>query len=261
MTERSDFEAQLEAHLASVPFTRLGLPDALAAFRARDLRTVAQLAEINAPDLLLAIAALERIPTAQRELDRRLVAVCRGISLKSFDFDELVQLTRARVFVGPPPRLETYSGRGALAQWLRAVALTTLSHATRSRKEHSGMDDERVLAMVTQDTSPELRAIDKKRSRLLLEALTRALMHFSSDERTMLKLRFANGMTFDEVARVFGTHRTTAMRTVEKAHARLIRKFHDELEAAEVSRSELDSLSRLFEGSFMLHLRDALGEK
>ncbi|MFT3710010.1 MAG: sigma-70 family RNA polymerase sigma factor [Archangium sp.] len=225
---------------------------------ARSVTSVAELDELNGGDLLLALATLEGDAGAMREFDRRLVAVCRGVKTRGLEPEELVQLVRERALVGPPPRLQTYSGRGALAQWLRAVALTTVSHATRSQRAHSADDDDEALAVAVTGPSPELSAIDRRRSRVILEALKAALARFDVDDRTLLRLRFSNGLTHDELAKVFGTHRTTAMRSVERCHKLLVERFHEALEAAEISKGELDSLSRLFEGSFVLHLQAAL---
>lgn len=251
-------ERRVREVLAGSPFLTLSASALVTLLEVRGLTRASDLDELNAADLLLALATLEQDPPALREFDRRLIAVCRGVKTRGLEFDELAQQVRARALVGPPPRLETYSGRGALAQWLRAVALTTLSHATRSRRDHDDAAEDEALAVMAVGASPEAKVIDRKRSAVLLAALRAALAHFSAEDRTLLRLRFSNGLTFDELARVFGTHRTTSMRSVERCHRQLVERFHHELEAAEISRSEFDSLSRLFEGSFVMHLHEAL---
>lgn len=257
------FEDRVAELLLGLPVVKLRLADAVSVFSKRGVTSLTALEELNGPDLLLAHAALLHQSAALKEVDRRIVAVCQRVKRARLDLDDLVQLVRARVLVGPPPRLETYSGRGALSVWLRAVALTTLSHATRSKRDQETDDDagDEVLALVSSSRSPELSAIDRRRSAVLISALERALKAFTADERTMLRLRFVNGLAFEEVARIFGLHRTTAMRTLERCHQQLVARFHLELEADEISKSEFDSLSRLFEGSFVMHLQRVLTEE
>src|SRR5207302_6201398 len=92
---------------------------AFASELARRFGKVAELDDVNVPDLFLAWAALEQDPAALRELDRRLKACAHR--LKNESVEDVLQLARQRLLVGDgkQPKLRAYGGQGALVKWLR----------------------------------------------------------------------------------------------------------------------------------------------
>ncbi len=211
-------------------------------------------AEVNLDDLRLAFDCLQQEPRALAELDRRIRAVCAGVSQKKGfhvgDVDELCQRVRERVLVTPQGgRLAAYRGRGALVKWLQAVAASVAIDAARAaqaRREDS--DEDEVLAATATSESAEGRLLHATGKRTFTAAFKAALDELPARDRTALRMRYVDQANLDDIARAYGVHRTSVMRWLEAAQQQLLRRTRELLGAQlKLSPSELDSLMRDFE--------------
>jgi RNA polymerase sigma-70 factor, ECF subfamily len=218
-------------------------------------------AEVNVDDLRLAWECLQHDPKALAELDRRIRAVCGGLSQKKGfevrDVDELCQRVREKVLVTPQGgRLSAYRGRGALVKWLQAVAASVAIDAARAaqaRREDS--DEDEVLAATATSESAEGRLLHAAGKRSFTAAFKAALDELSVRERTALRMRYVDQANLEDIARAYGVHRTSVMRWLETAQQQLLVRTRELLGAKlKLSPSELDSLMRDFE----LSLEDRL---
>lgn len=207
-----------------------------------------QWSELNLDDLGLCWLALQHDAAGTAELERRLQRVAKA-TVKSADDDflaEVLQRVRQRLLVGPKPRLEAYQGRGALVQYLKAVVLSVSVDLKRAAgpKEQTGEDDA-LLAATAGDESIDARLAQQAHRQHFTAAFKQALTALSAEERTWLRMRFVDGLSIEAVGSVFGVHRTTAMRRLEKAQETLLGETRRILaERLKLPPRELDSLLR-----------------
>jgi RNA polymerase sigma-70 factor (ECF subfamily) len=229
--------ARLSEHLdAIVAAGRAAAPDLAvsdaewAEFLARQLRVgqvAEQLQQMHAADVHLAIAALAGQTAAHAKLDRRLRAVApqalSGIRLGTVSENDVLQLVRTKLLVGEGAerKLASYAGRGPLDGWLRiTIARTALSllRGRASQSMHGPREDEtEVLANVATTDDPQLAALRAQCGPALSSAIEQAALELPEAERTLLRLHFVDGLTIDDLAVVFQTHRATSARRLSRA--------------------------------------------
>ncbi len=216
-----------------------------------------ELAEVNAPDLRLAWDCQQQEPAALAELDRRIRAVCSGMSKKKGlevrDVDELCQRVRERVLVGGArARIAAYRGKGALVKWLQAVAASVAIDAARevkARREEDGEDE--LLALSASGDSQEARLLQARDKRAFTAAFKTALGELPARDRTVMRMRYLDQANLDDIAKTYGVHRTSVMRWLEGSQDRVLRRTRELLgEQLRLSTKELDSLLRGLELSF-----------
>ncbi|HVE85624.1 MAG TPA: sigma factor-like helix-turn-helix DNA-binding protein [Myxococcales bacterium] len=214
---------------------------------------VTGLGGLQLSDLLLAWAALAGSATAQRELDAALgqaaAAVARVDGSRAF-VDEVVQQLRERLLLGSAgggARLVEYSGRGPLAAWARVIALRlALNRKGGAAREVPLAPDALVRAAgAVTGGAPSLMGVEQ--ARLLQSALTRALAELSADDRMLLRYHFADGLPFERIAPLFGTHRTTISRRMSALRDRLMARAREIL-VAELGQSS-DALSSVLQAA------------
>ena len=196
------------------------------AFREHASRCRADHASTVHPDLYLACAATLGIAAAHAAIDRLAAPMLDRLARRwraRVDPAELAQTLRIRLFVGTtetPARIASYSGQGALLGWLRVIAARVAVDLSRGAKDES---DEALLGLVS-DEQPELGYMKHEVRAAFKAAFTNALSALPGADRTLLRLRFVDGLQLDEVAAIVGVHRVT----VSKSLARI----RDELSAA-----------------------------
>jgi RNA polymerase sigma-70 factor (ECF subfamily) len=147
---------------------------------------------------------------------------------------DLAQALRVRLFVGDhdgPPRITRYRGQGSLESWLRTMAarlLVDLSRRQRERFETLG-EGELLLSRITSDDGPELAFLKEEYRAVFKAAFARALAGLGDRDRTLLRLRFLDGLQLDEIARATGVHRVTVSKALARARDRLSAAFADDL--------------------------------
>ena len=210
---------------------------------------------INATDLLLAFAASNEDPVATKELDRRLVRAVR-VAIARFEGlqgDEIEQQVRQRVFVGDGPagpRLAKYTGRGAIMSWLKAVATSlAIDESRRLRPDRHANEDE-LVATASSEAGPETRLLNAQQKKHFNAAFREALATLSAQERTVMRMKFVDGLTIDDIGKAFAVHRTTAMRWLEKAQSQVLASTRKVLgEKLGMPARDVNSLVRALEPS------------
>jgi RNA polymerase sigma-70 factor (ECF subfamily) len=121
------------------------------------------------------------------------------------------QQLRAKLLVGPPPRLCQYHARGPLGGWVRMAAVRTALDMCEADPVISGRlesDREPLLDALDQ----EQKLIRTKYGRLFQEALRDAVGQLSKRDRNLLRLHYVAGMNLDAIARTYRVHRSTVAR-------------------------------------------------
>ncbi len=106
---------------------------------------------------------------------------------------------------------------------------------------------------------PELSLIRTRYQTDFHQALRDAFATLSSDQRNVLRLRFAVGLTIEQAAAVLKVNRATVVRWQAAAEKAMLKETQRLLrQRLRVSPAELDSLIRLVRSEFQLSLSDVL---
>jgi len=193
----------------------------------------------NAADLYLACGCMLGIPEAVKifevTLGNEVAAALHHMHLQSAVIDDLCQMTREKLLVGGAGRarrIAEYTGRGTLRGWTRVVLTRTALNALRAQKrevplEHALLDHQ------TDSCDPELSCLRDRFGVALDRALERAMRSLTADERVLLRQRFVDGVTSEQLATFHRKHRITMVRRIN-AILRALRTRTEVLLASEV---------------------------
>ena len=238
---------------------RESLVTAIAAARAANVAD-ATLLEHGA-ELYLATACVAGSRTALELLDRLFIANVANVlarrRIPDHGLDEIRQTVRERLLAGDPPYLATAAGRGSLAGLVAVIATRAGLDWLRARNRAEARHEDTPHDLVA-SSDPERDHVRARFRGDVKTAFEAAVKDLEPRDRTMLRFHLVEGMTIDDVARLYQIHRATAARQLEKARERVasgVRRslaratgIHaDELrELEELVTSQLDlSLSRV----------------
>jgi RNA polymerase sigma-70 factor (ECF subfamily) len=176
--------------------------------------------------------------------------------------DELRQLLRQRLLVpvdGAPPKLASYSGRGPLGQWVRAVALRLHIDRHRAAPRELSMEDAPAGLAERLGADPELAFIRERHQEDFRVAFRAALGRLEARERNLLRLHHVHGLSIDSVGATYQAPRSTVARWIARARERLLALTREELTARlGLTPDELDSMLRLVCSQLDVSLRQLM---
>jgi RNA polymerase sigma-70 factor (ECF subfamily) len=185
----------------------------------------------HASDLYLACGCIDRIAPALAAFDehyiRSLPARVQRLGLAATVVEEMQQVLREKLLVAPPgqlPRLATYSGRGPLHAWIRAAAVRTALNLLRAtwREDLTG-DDEPSGRAVDPAMSPERELRHAAYGEAITKALRDATRDLAAEDRLLLQMHFADGISAEQIGRTLGINRVTAHRRLVRAYRQIER--------------------------------------
>ena len=163
-------------------------------------------------------------------------------------FDEFLQAMRAKLFVGPRPRIADYRGAGTLSGFVRVVGARVLIEAARRAKRTEPLDEDRACAVPAASDDPEAAYLKHKYTAEVRDAFETAARRLDDEAREVLRDHYAGGMGIDAIAAARGVHRATAARRLASAREDVLRETRRLLMARlGVSRDELESIVRMLE--------------
>ena len=243
---------------------RAGGDGGFARRRGSNLEAGAATGALHLPDLYLAACCAEGDPAAlaafEAELALEAPRALARLRLRGAANDEILQRIRHKLFVaaeGAEPRIVTYTGKGPIRAWLRALTVheALSEYRKQARDDHAG---DSALGELAADDDPELAQVRARYAEPFSQAFRDALTGLSPKDRNVLRLVYTDGLTADEVAGIYGVHRVSVARWLGQTRQKLLdgtrallrdRLQLDEAELASVTRlclSQLDvSLDRL----------------
>jgi RNA polymerase sigma-70 factor, ECF subfamily len=223
---------------------------------------------LHAEDLYLATACVAGDAVALELLEQRVRTTVPGalarLRLDAATVGEVEQLVRQRLLAperGAPKLLE-YGGRGALKQWLRAVALrVALNHLEGQRSEDS-LDAEGAPVVAAAGPDPEL-ALLKRHAREIFKAVFQdVLTGLPPHQRSLLRLYFLEGLTVEQIGRMEGTHKSTVSRWLTRTRATVLAEVQQRLgEKLRLEPGEYDGLLGLLRSQLSLSLHRVLNTR
>jgi RNA polymerase sigma-70 factor, ECF subfamily len=221
------------------------------------------LERLHLADLYLACACAEGLPPAHAAFEARVlpevnVAVAR-LKLPPSSVDEVRQLVRQKMLApGPdtPPKLAAYPGTGPLTAWVRAAALWLALDLQRQRSSHDTPGEDSTLSMlVDPGDDPELAYLKTTYRAEFNAAFAQALARLAPRERNLLRLKYLDGLSIDQLGALYGIHRATAARWVVAAQQTLLEETRRLLtERLRLTGSQLDSVLRLISSQLDVNL-------
>ncbi len=184
--------------------------------------------EQRGADLYLAAACLAQIPAAIAEFMERFGSrIAHYVSRISRDREliaEVRQIIATRCLVADPDRpaaLSTYSGAGSLEGWVRATAVRE-AMALSKRAARQTDRFESVLEAQMGWADQEISMIRKVYSAPVSSAFAAACTQLSAEQRALLRLHFAQGVTTAQLATMYGISRATLVRRLTEARETLV---------------------------------------
>ena len=211
---------------------RLGLDDRQTAARAEDLFLVA--------------AVLDQVPRAIAHFDECLsvaVTVVTRIDRAPNFVDDVTQELRLKLLTGESAKLWTYSGAGALVDWLRVTAMRIALNLKRA--DRLQVEDDLPQAVFEGQEALQFRnwyLTD------LHQALQVSFRRLTARERNLLRLHFLDGLNIERIGAVYRVNRSTIARWLVAIRTRLFRDVRDELAAKHgLDTADVKSLYRIME--------------
>jgi RNA polymerase sigma-70 factor (ECF subfamily) len=165
-----------------------------------------------------------------------------------------------RLFVGPSAKIASYSGTGELGHWVRTVATRV---AVSSQRGRAPLDRVVATPSAVPDSprDPELDWLRRQYQAEFRAAFGVALGTLDEDDRVMLRFKFVDGLTLDDLARLYGIHRATVARRLAAIRESVVQATREHLGGPlRVRRQDLASLVRLVRSDFELSLSRLLAD-
>ena len=218
--------------------------------------------QMHTSDLYLACACARGDAKAFAAFDERCLGqidrLLAGMGVDADASAEVKQELRSRVLVGDgrAPEILDFTGRGDLRSWVRVMAIRqALRRLERARRDVSVEDDE-LMQRIVAPGNPELDYAKGIYRREFKQAFEAALRELPDRERTVLRQHYIDGLSIDELGRLYRVHRSTAARMLVRARSLVIettraRMMHD----LDVPSQDLDSIMRLIRSQIDISLR------
>ena len=255
-----DARAVAISELGRAAFGDLGVADADVVRLAEPLAPAQQ--EAHAAEIYLAAGCAARLPAALAALERvylaRVAEVIAAKRLPAHAVDEIRQTVRERLLGGEPPYLAGAAGRGPLAGLVAVIAnraaIDWLRANARAAVRDAPTPDPDVLVATGDPARDHLRARHGDAVKAAFEAAIREL---PARERTLLRFHLVEGLTIDDLARIYKLHRATAARQVERAREAVAEATRRHLAAA-IPAPELGEVAALVASQLELSLSRVL---
>lgn len=227
---------------------------------------VRALLDADAPSLALALACAKGDGQALQIFDEQylqgaLEPVLARLGAKGAEVDELLQTLRLKLLVAPGggrAGIGDYSGRGALEGWLRVIAVREVIKARQRQQREVPLEDDHLMSIAFPAGEPEIFHVKAQWAGEFRRAFKDALKSLSPRDRTVLRYNVIDGLSIDEIGRLYNVHRASAARWLVKARESLLWKTREHLkERLEVSDEELDSILRAIESQLDASLASA----
>jgi RNA polymerase sigma-70 factor (ECF subfamily) len=198
----------------------------------------AELQRAPVADLYLAFACGAKDPAALDRFEQvfgpDIDRIVRRGSVNATEAADLGQQVRAKILVGGAersPQILAYAGRGSLRGWVRVVASRMVVDQKRVAltEREVLVEPELLEALDAVPLDPNTQWLRAKYRDAVAAAMERAFAALPLKERRLLRAQLVERLGIDDLGALYGVHRTTAARWIEKARRGLVERIHAEL--------------------------------
>jgi RNA polymerase sigma-70 factor (ECF subfamily) len=194
--------------------------------------------KLHLQDFALAQSCALGYPAAwKRFLQRfssRLYAAAMAISKNEQIARDLSDSLAGDLFAG---KIASYSGRGSLEAWLKALLTHTYVDRFRSQRRVVSLDQNIEILKGLCVNPEEMRNTADPRLDLAIEA---AFLDRPPDERFLLAAYFFDGWTLAQIANAVGIHESSASRRINQILHKLRKAIHQQLRKAGMSPAQIE---------------------
>jgi RNA polymerase sigma-70 factor (ECF subfamily) len=216
--------------------------------------------EIWAADLLLALGCLSNDKVALSIFEAEYMADARRalgrLRLDPSAIEEILQHVRSKILVASPsnngggggagPKLHSYSARGPLAGWVRAIAVHEALSARRAEVRRGPHDGPSAIERMPIAEEPELVQLRAMYATPFKTAFAEVLAGLAPRDRNVLRLVYVEGLTADQVGLAYGVHRVSVARWLQQIRTSLFSRTKQLLsQRLRLSPTEFESVTRM----------------
>jgi RNA polymerase sigma-70 factor (ECF subfamily) len=209
------------------------------------------LEKLHAEDLYLACACAHKDPRAmaifEEKYNPEVPSYVGQIDRSPSFIDEVRQELRQKLFVpaegATRPKICEYTGKGPLGAWLRVVAVRIALNMRRRPRLTVETDGDNAPVLRSPSPDPELDYLKTRYKEEFKEAFQATLAELTSDERSVLKMHYIDGLNIDEIGTAYRVHRSTVARWLSHSREKIMDETKKRLtERLKIQGSEVDSL-------------------
>jgi RNA polymerase sigma-70 factor (ECF subfamily) len=227
------------------------------------------LAKMHVTDLYLACACARGDAAAITAFDARcfrdVSSALRAMKLDDALLDEVTQQLRVQLFVAHSdavPDIALYRGVGELRLWVRTVGVRAAFRVLRRERRATGDAEATLLSIASEADDPELEQLKARSAADFKAAFLEAVAALGARERNLLRHHIVDGLTVEQVGRIYRVHRATAARWIAAARERLMRSTQRNLRARlELDAAQIASLVRLVRSQLDISICRVLGSQ
>jgi RNA polymerase sigma-70 factor (ECF subfamily) len=225
-----------------------------------------ELAELHVTDLYIAHACAAGLPAAvaafEQSYGATIAETLQALGLDQAGVADVAQDVRAHLLVAAQsftPKIATYTGRGTLRNWVRAVAARRAASASRRPADRPLVDD-----MIENDVLDDVPGIGDGPERAHFRATYRAevkqafeaaLATLTPQQRNLLRHRYVDELTVEAIGALYGVHKASASRWLDEARAVLAKRTRNAfIQRTHVTPSQLRSVIGLLDSHVELSL-------
>jgi RNA polymerase sigma-70 factor, ECF subfamily len=203
----------------------------------------------HAEDLYLACAcatgSTAAIAVLEREYLTQVAHAVRHLGAERDFTDEVTQIVRERLLVGDHergPKIREYSAKGSIAGWIRVIAVRI---AVDLRRATSRMTSAVPEDLISASAAADAVYVKRRYRAVLQDAINRAIVDLSDEQRVLLRQHFVEGITFDALATAAGVHKVTIWRQIATVRSRIVGSMRSALGVGSlVGANEFESILR-----------------
>lgn len=211
------------------------------------------LQQLHCDDLLLACACVRGDDSAVRIFEREYMvtipAMVSRLAPPPTVVEDVRQLLRDRLLVATelrPPALTRYAGRGALAGWLKVVAVREAMAQLKRRGPE--LLNEEVALLSAPGHDPEFDLMRSRYGDAFRTAFVQALRQLAPRDRDVLRGHLVERLSIDQIGSLHGVHRATAARWLVSIRQTLHQSTTDALtRLLDIDPEECASILRLIQ--------------
>ena len=223
--------------------------------------------EAPAADLYLACACglgdIAAIAALEEHYLRPLTGKLARARIPAPVVDDVLQILRVRLLVshdGERPRILDFAGTGDLHGWLRVAAMREAVGLMRTGPM-TPLEDELAAKLPSPVRDPADENLKESYRAVFRTALAGALAALSPRERNLLRQRYLDDLSIDQLAKFYRVHRATAARWANAASTRLLTETRRRMaKQLGIARAELGGILRFIQSRFDVSVRRLFDE-